>query len=450
MPEIERPHQHDDGTALQCPLPEFAGRSDSLSSDVSGVLLETGCPLGSMINERLKFEAVLSELSAKFVNLPAEQVDSQIAWGLQQVVELLGLDRSGLGEVSPDGKQFVVTHSYQLKGIPPSAGLNLGAHFPTYARMIRQGRVIRLPDDFPGETEPEREYCRAVGLKANLTVPLTVMGTVVGGIGFSSFRTRRVLPDALVPRLRLLGDIFTNALARKGADESLRAKEQTLRMAKERLQQLAGQLMDAQEQERRRVAREMHDDWSQRLAVLGMDLAKLEGELQSPRRAESILQALQEQLTSLSADIHALSHQLHPSILEDLGLVEAIRSECDSVSTREGHAIDFQHDQVPPVLSKPVALCIYRVAQEGLRNVVKHAGVNEATVNLSADGSELRLEVQDHGAGFDPENGSEPHGLGLSSMAERVLLVGGRFSVSSTPGRGTTIEVCVPLGEGDL
>jgi len=394
---------------------------------------------------RLRFEVALAELSAKFVNVPANQVDSQIESGLRLIVELLEIDRCGLGEVSEDGKQLVVTHSYQLPGILPSERIMLSAQFPTYAKMIYQGAVIRLPDDLPPEATREREYCLQIGLKSNLTIPLTVMGSVVGGIGFSSFRSRRILPDELIPRLRLVGDIFTNALARKRADEALSAKEQSLRRAKERLRQLAAKLLQAQEEERRRVAREMHDDWTQRLAILGIDAAKLERHLGTKKVALPLLRAMQEQLVSLSEDVHSLSRQLHPSILDDLGLVESLRSECASFARREGIAVDYRPAEVPANLPKDVALCVYRVAQEALRNVAKHAAVKGASVTLGVTGPELMLRIRDEGAGFDPENVRAQPGLGLSSVEERVQLVQGRLTIDSAPGRGTTVEVRVPL-----
>jgi len=417
----------------------------ALTSNTCRDWVDAGCPLAANVQHRLQFETLLTELSAKFVNVPASQVDSQIEWGLQRIVELLGIDRSGLGQVSADRKQLVVTHSYQLPGIPPSAKLMLDSQFPTFARMVHQGLVIRLPDDMPPGATQEREYFRQVGLKSNVTIPLMVMGTVVGGIGFSSFRSQLLLPDELIPRLRLVGDIFTNALARKRADEALSAKEQSLRQAKDGLRQLATKLLYSQEEERRRIAREMHDDWTQRLALLGIETAKLEGHLDAKSSALPLLHAIREQLVSLSEDVHDLSRQLHPSILDDLGLVEALRSECAGFSRRAEIAVDYRPGKVPTKLPTGVALCVYRVAQEALRNIAKHTAVREASLTLVADETELRMRVQDQGSGFDPENGRAQAGLGLSSMEERVRLIHGQFSITSARGQGTTVEVRVPL-----
>src|SRR5262249_37710700 len=160
---------------------------------------------------------------------------------------------------------------------------------------------------------------------------------------------------------------------------------------REGVRKLAARLLRAQEEERRRIAREMHDDWTQRLALLGIDIAKLEKHIGRPEKALPLLRTMQEQLVSLSEDVHALSRQLHPSILEDLGLVEALRSECASFSRREGIVVFYRPEEIPACLPKDVSLCVYRVAQEALRNLAKHAAVDEAWVTLAAAGPELLL-----------------------------------------------------------
>jgi PAS domain S-box-containing protein len=221
--------------------------------------------------------------------------------------------------------------------------------------------------------------------------------------------------------------------------------EEKLRTAHEWQRDLTSRLFHAQEEERRRVAREMHDDWTQRLTLLGIDIANLEKQLGAPERALPLLRTMQEQLVSLSEDMHDLSRQLHPAVLDDLGLVEALRSECAGFARREGIAVDYRPEDVPGSLPKDIALCIYRVAQEALRNIAKHAAVKDAWVGLAAAGPELVLCVQDKGVGFDPATVLTQPGIGLSSMAERIRLVQGEFSVTSNPGNGTTVAVRIPL-----
>jgi signal transduction histidine kinase len=438
----------DSGAGVRCSLSANIQRLDALTPDFCNALAQAGCPLATAVQERLHFETLLAELSATFVHLPASQVESQIDLALGRLVEFLGLDRGGLAELSDGQKQLLITHSYNVPGVPRQARIIVDEHLPWYAGKIYQGEVLRLrtlPDDLPPEATAEREYCNRGGLKSHVMIPLKVMGAVVGAIGFASFRGSRDWSDDLVQRLRLVGEVFTNALARTRADEALRAREQSLRQAREGLRKLAARLLHAQEEERRRIAREMHDDWTQRLALLCIDIARLEKHVGAPETALPLLRAMQDKLVDLAEDVHALSRQLHPSILDDLGLIEALRSECAGFARREGIAVVYRPEDVPADLPKDAALCVYRVAQEALRNIAKHAAVGEAWVSLAVAGADLVLRVTDRGAGFDAAAPRSQPGLGLSSMEERVRLVGAELSVQSAPAEGTTVTVSVPL-----
>jgi signal transduction histidine kinase len=404
------------------------------------------------VQERLRFEGLLAEVSAAFVNLPTNRVDDEIERALRRLVEYLGIDRGALAELQAAPRHMVITHSYHTPAAPAHTRLILDEQLPWYTRAIFKGEVLRLsvlPDQLPAEAVREKEYCLREGLKSHVMIPLRAMDAVVGAIGFGSFRGFYDWPDDLIPRLRLVGEIFTNALARQRADEALRARELSLGQTREGLRKLAARLLHAQEEERRRIAREMHDDWTQRLALLCIDIAKLEKHIGAPATALPLLRAMQDQLVALSEDVHALSRQLHPSILDDLGLVEALRSECASFSRREGVAVFYCPDAVPAAVPKEVALGVYRVAQEALRNVAKHAAVREARVTLAGAGPDLVLRVEDAGVGFDPAGPHAKPGLGLSSMAERVRLIQADLTVTSAPGKGTTVEVRVPLARSD-
>jgi two-component system, NarL family, sensor kinase len=415
---------------------------------LSDVLENAGCPLAHPAKDKLQFEELLAELSASFVNLPASQVDDEIEKALGLLVEFLGVDRGGFAELLIEQKQLVITHSYHRPGVPPNPRTILDEQLPWYAQTIRQGSILRLrkiPEDLPVEAVLEKEYCTKIGMKSHVMIPLKLMDAVIGAIGFAAFHDFRDWPDELVQRLRLVGEIFTNALARKRTDEALQAREGSLHLARQGLQKLAAKLLHAQEEERRRIAREMHDDWTQRLALLGIDIANLEKHIECPEQALPLLQAMQEKLVDLSKDVHSLSRQLHPSILDDLGLVEALRSECASFSHREGISVEYCAHEIPSKMSNDVALIVYRVAQEALRNVAKHAKVKRVTVTLNADAANLILSVRDKGIGFDKAQTHFHAGLGLCSMEERLHLIQGNLSITSLPKEGTTIEAFVPL-----
>lgn len=209
---------------------------------------------------------------------------------------------------------------------------------------------------------------------------------------------------------------------------------------------LSGRLINAQEEERKRIARELHDDLNQRMALLSIELEQLSQKLQRPRSLRPLIHGLQTKAQEISAEIHHISYRLHPSKLDHLGLASAVESLCEELSGGCKLKIEFRQVGFPTHVPKDVRLCLFRIAQESLRNCVKHSGARKARVVLEGTGGAVRLCVSDDGCGFDPESGAMERGLGFTSMRERLRLVGGRLRVHSQPSRGTRIEITVPLG----
>jgi PAS domain S-box-containing protein len=215
------------------------------------------------------------------------------------------------------------------------------------------------------------------------------------------------------------------------------------RRAEEALRDLSGRLIGAQEQERARIGRELHDNVSQRLALLSMRIDVLRNSV--PPGAEDMaagLASLGTATSEIAREVHALSHHLHAIKLEALGLVSALRGHCRELS-QHGIQVRFSAANVQKRLPSDIALCLYRVAQEALANVVHHSGVSDARVDLAGGTSGIVLRVADGGRGFDPTRSSD--GLGLTSMRERVRLLGGSITVNSKPNAGTVVEVQVPI-----
>jgi signal transduction histidine kinase len=207
---------------------------------------------------------------------------------------------------------------------------------------------------------------------------------------------------------------------------------------------VAGRLIAAQEEERRRIARELHDDISQRLALLAMELERLGLDAPGNDAFRGRWRDLSRTAGDIAADLHRISHSLHPAKLETLGLVAAIAGFCQELWARQRLRVRFTHVSVPRALPGDVALCFYRIVQEALHNVVKHSGVLEADVHVSGDGHALRLRIADAGAGFDPAAPARG-GVGLVSIRERVESIDGTLTVHAAPGRGTRIMVKVDL-----
>jgi PAS domain S-box-containing protein len=242
---------------------------------------------------------------------------------------------------------------------------------------------------------------------------------------------------------RVVGTFF-DITDLKDAEAALRESEAALRERHLEIQDLAGRLIAAQEAERARIARDLHDDMSQRLALLTIDIDQLGRQGRLPAETVEHLRLISQRAGEIASDVHLLSYQLHPTKLQTLGLVTAIQSVCRDISNQHGVDVEFQREPVPSGIAPEVALCLYRIVQESLRNVVKHSGARRALVRLSALDGELRLSVADQGKGFDVATTART-GLGLVSMRERVNFVGGEIVVHSKPGRGTRIGVRVPV-----
>ncbi len=210
---------------------------------------------------------------------------------------------------------------------------------------------------------------------------------------------------------------------------------------------LSAGLIRGQEEERRRIARELHDDFVQRTAFLAIELDKVSAGSEKLDRA---LAPAKEHLVLLSDDMRNLSHQLHPSILDDLGLESAIRHECESMEGLDGLRIEFESDDGAEGLPPDIQLCLYRIVQESLHNVRKHARASRVTVHLERNAGEIRLSIEDNGVGFDPRDATARRGIGLAAMRERVRPFEGRLRLETRRGSGTRIEAAIPVSESTV
>ena len=209
--------------------------------------------------------------------------------------------------------------------------------------------------------------------------------------------------------------------------------------------ELAAHLIRAHEEERALIARELHDDIAQSLSILHIKLKRLELGMSGPPDVCMQIEDLCRLSRKIADDVQHLSHGLHSSSLDLLGLAVATRQLCAEFVGSRDSKLEFNLGEIPQNLDKDIALCIFRVLQESLRNIVKHSRAGTVTVDLSADSDKIRLQVCDDGVGFDPAANSSRPGLGLISMRERLRLVRGKVAVTSARGEGTRIEAIVPL-----
>jgi signal transduction histidine kinase len=207
---------------------------------------------------------------------------------------------------------------------------------------------------------------------------------------------------------------------------------------------LARRLIVRQEIERQRIARELHDDVSQRIALLNVEIDKISTQVVS-EESRARLRTLSTQVRDIANDVHHISYALHPSWLETLGLVAALQSLCRDASKQRNLQVAFTHGSIPTSVDANISLCLYRIVQEALHNVARHSDAREAQVSVTCDERRIALQIADSGVGFDPRH-IRSAGMGLASMRERVAVLRGQLAINAAPGAGTRITVHIPLG----
>jgi PAS domain S-box-containing protein len=299
------------------------------------------------------------------------------------------------------------------------------------AEMIRQNVSLLMPLPFRGEHDQYLASYQDTGQPKIIGKRREVLGRRKNGTVFPI--------DLTVSEITVGGGrrVFT------GFVRDITERKQAEQMARE----FGGRLIHAQEEERARLARELHDDITQRLARLAIDAGRFKPAPDGAGQSEA-MREVRDGLVRLSEDVHSLSYKLHPALLEDLGLADALRAECERFSRQESLPVDVKLEQIPESIAKDTGLCLFRVTQEALRNVARHARAPAAAVSLRPLDRGLQLAVTDSGVGFDPSEYRRRPSLGLASMRERVRLLGGELDVESAPGHGTTVVAWVPMKGG--
>src|SRR3984893_10345801 len=392
------------------------------------------------LDERLRFETLLTELSAAFANLPTTIVDQEIDKWLQNLVEFLDVDRAAFDQVGEDRMTLSRSHSHTARGID-ALPLNVANdQTPWITERLLRGNTVkwsRIPDDIPEQVSKEKEFTGRIGARSVLSIPVCIGGAVICAISFTSMRIYRDWPDEMVARLRLVGEIFANAIARKQA-----AKE--LEEANHRLRILSRRLFKVQEEERRHLARELHDEIGQALTAAKINLQSVTGNGGGVTFAR--LEETTGILDHLLGQVRQISLDLRPSMLDDLGLVPALRSLLDQQGRRASVAVCFSAENIPEKLDPEIQTTCFRIAQEAITNALRHAGATRIDADLQCENGKLRLLISDNGTGFDVESAqAQTVGLGLIGIQERAGLLGGRVKIISSPKKGTRIEVSLPL-----
>ena len=332
---------------------------------------------------------------------------------------------------------FGMSDTYLGRGIVGGDLMNFREQGRVTAQIVSELIDGKKPEDIPIETLPSMFMFDGGELKRwHLPDSLLPNGSVVLFREPSLWeRTKWLWASTL---LIVLGVSLLGAY--------LQYSRRQLKLAKEKERRLSSELINAEEQERRRIASELHDDFSQRLAVLSLGLENVDEA--TPASLPDVHKRLHELVRStseLSTDLHTLSHELHSSTLESLGLVPAVAALCKEFSANQGIKVNFTSTEVPRSVFPDTALCVFRIVQEGLRNLKKHSGAEVAKVDLKMIGEKLEITVRDEGYGFDLQGLNKNEGLGIRSMKERARSLDGKFEIHSESGKGTTLKAYLPL-----
>jgi PAS domain S-box-containing protein len=518
------------------------------------------------LEEALNFETLLATISTRFVNIPAEQVDREIEEALRLICTALGIDESTI-YIREVGDPDTYVLSYVLRDPklppPPKHKFTASENFPWCNKKLIANEIIYLPDTqtAPPEAAIDKAMWKKFNVCSALVIPLGTGGKRPTGFwGIDSTTERREWPEAIQKRLKIIADVFANALERANSERQLRESEARLRLAarttgagfwtievasgavwatgklkeffglrpdlpldltkflsiiheedrdavqqtidclmggreatveyrivlpngsirwvlsrgnphqyvdgkprilmgisldvterratEEVLRTVSGRLLEAQEEERKRISRELHDSIGQQMAIITLGLGRLCSLTNSNADCAACtgrMTELQQETTKVAREIQSLSHELHSSSLDYLGLAAAINGFCSEFGKAHNADIHFEHKDVPRSLAPDVALALFRITQEGLHNALKYSGVTHFEVRLEGKRGQLELRICDSGAGFEVKKAAQRQGLGLISMRERALGLKGRFTIRSQPGCGTEILVRAPI-----
>ncbi len=319
------------------------------------------------------------------------------------------------------------------------------------------GEVLRtgkpLFRDILNDSQDHERYPRAqasidAGLRTSIHLPVLVDDKVEAILEFGS--EEAIASDGEgIETLVAAGERLSRFFERRRAQIKFLKQKEELQVSAEQLFAMAGRLVDSQEEERRRIAREIHDDFTQRLAMVSLKIGNLAGRDRTAPSSEldASLEDIRKATAAVANDLRDLSHQLHPAMLGLLGLVRALRAQCEEFQRARGIETVFEVSASDQDASPQAAMCLYRVLQESLMNIAKHSGSSSAQVSLTRQADELEMRVCDAGRGLN--SGAEGHeGIGLTNMQERVRLLNGKLIVKSEPGSGTVIVVRVPVVPG--
>ena len=416
-------------------------------------LTRANAALTEQISERKRAEGEVSLLHTIIMEVAAApDLSASLEVVLRRVCEKTGWALGQAWVLRNDGGSLecspawfsVVTGLERFRAVSEATRFLVGEGLP--GRVWASGQPAWIRDVTLDANFPRAQAAGEVGLQAALGIPIVAAGEVVAVIEFFVQEPRHE-DERLTNVIATVAAELDLVLERKRAEEALREQQAMLRLSFERIQELAGRLIIAQEAERKRIARDLHDDINQQLAGLSLALSAIKRRIgaHDPATLEASLTALQQRTLDLADSVRRLSHDLHPSVLQQVGLTVALESHCAEFQRQHGTEVTLGTTGDLTAIPPDAALCLFRTVQEVLRNAAKHANADRIEVVLARENGELTLTIVDNGKGFDlAQVRRAGGGLGLLSIEERARLLHGSVRIESGAARGTAVRIAIP------
>ena len=397
------------------------------------------------LNKHLELMKLSSEVSSLFISVPLSHIDDEINSTLKKMAQAGDTNRSSLFLFSDDLTTITNTHEWCASPVDSQIKSLQGIPFKTFGyheKQLRNHETIAISsiDDYPPEAKGEIEWVKKHGFRSFLFIPLLKKGKLYGALGFYGEIGKEIAwQDFFVELLRIIGDVFVSTLERKKAMDALRKSQKDLR-------NLTAHIQSVREDERRSVAREIHDDVGQNLAALKMDMYMIEKKLPSGQKPLIDRMKAMMELTDKSIQtVRKIHEELRPSLLEGLGLVEAIESYTEEFEDRTEVKYELHIEPESIDLSEERSLAFFRILQESMTNVRLHAGATKVNVNIKEKNGKLELKVKDKGVGVTEEQLTKSRSFGIMGIRERADFLQGKVKINGIPDKGTTVKVTIPL-----
>jgi PAS domain S-box-containing protein len=404
------------------------------------------------LERQAAFDEIIAALLGRLASSSGTDIDEQVRSILKEITVFIGVDLAFVLHIDAEQGSWSCTHEWCALGIH-----GRGAEYQNIAiqsgswsiHQLAAGKLVSVSSlaELPTEASLTRQRWEAAGYKAVIEVPLrTLGGLVYGCVGLISFKRERTWAEADIRRLQMVGNAIANALERKAAKARLENSREQLRALTSRLQSL-------REEERIRIAREIHDHLGQLLTALKLDLRSLDRKI-AEKGDEEIRAALASKIASareladeMITSVQKIASELRPGILDRVGLEAAIETEAQAFQSRTGIQCHWTLPQAPLATGQDLATAAFRIFQEILTNVARHAHATSVAIHLRYREGNLLLEVSDNGVGIRKRDIENPKSLGLLGMQERAAILGGKIQFDVMPAGGTLVKVEIPLAE---